>query len=79
MTTFTQIILFSLKTYLPTKGESKQFLDWPGYISLPLSLSIILKFFFVLCNAGQTYFILVIFKLILGSLSPRPMKMSNMT
>ena len=61
------------------KRESKQFLDWPGYISLPLSLSPLFSSFFVLCNAGQTYFILVIFELILGSLSPRSMKMSNMT
>ena len=54
---------------------------WTGQDTSPsLFLSVhYSQVFFVLCNAGQSYFILVIFKLILGSLSPRSMKMSNMT
>ena len=63
------------KNYLPTKGKRKQFLEqffWPGYISL----SFILKLFFCFVMPAR---VLVIFKLILGSLSPRMMKMSNMT
>ena len=73
------------KTYLPTKGERKktsleQFLASSGYISTSLSFSLhYSQVFFVQSNGGQRYFILVIFKPILGSLPPWSMKMSNMT
>ena len=65
---------------LPTKEEREKTVSGLARIHLPPSFSLhYSQVFFVLCNAGQSYFILVIFKLILGSLSPRPMKMSNMT